>query len=202
MLLQPDTCTGSVRATILTGRWIDECADSHPFCSLQGEEGPLPTRLLDLYPAGKVDHVALVNGESIATKPYAPFYVTLSHRWGKHPPIQTTKASEDYHRAGIRISSLPQTFQDAVKVAQAHLYRTCGSIRCVLSRTRKSTRAQNSQQWEVTTTMPTSISLQTRRRTAASVFSLLVTAPRSNCSRRKHALRGSDSSLPGRLLDA
>ncbi|OIW32709.1 HET-domain-containing protein [Coniochaeta ligniaria NRRL 30616] len=105
---------------MLIGRWIDERADSHQYCSLQGEDVPIATRLLDLYPAGKVDHVALVDGKYIATTPYAPFYATLSHRWGKHAPIRTTKANEYSHRDGIRVSSLPQTLQDAVKVARAY----------------------------------------------------------------------------------
>jgi hypothetical protein len=40
-------------------------------------------------------------------------YATLSHCWGFHQPLRTTKATLDLHLQKIRFSDLAKTFQDA-----------------------------------------------------------------------------------------
>ncbi len=45
-------------------------------------------------------------------------YISLSHCWGGEKPLITTRATLDDHKAGIAFSSLPKTFQDAVKITR------------------------------------------------------------------------------------
>lgn len=46
-------------------------------------------------------------------------YVCLSYCWGKSEFVMTTTETLESHRRGIAITSLPQTFQDAIRVCQA-----------------------------------------------------------------------------------
>lgn len=44
-------------------------------------------------------------------------YMTLSHRWGQKPLRKLTRDNMREFMGGIKLSSLPQNFQDAIKVA-------------------------------------------------------------------------------------
>ncbi|KAF2803355.1 HET-domain-containing protein [Mytilinidion resinicola] len=45
-------------------------------------------------------------------------YFTLSHCWGQSHPFRLTKDTVSTLKAGIPITQLPKTFQDAILVAQ------------------------------------------------------------------------------------
>lgn len=43
-------------------------------------------------------------------------YVTLSHKWGgTDKPVRLTKETQETYRRGVKLGSLPKTFQDASK---------------------------------------------------------------------------------------
>ncbi|KAJ3549171.1 hypothetical protein NM208_g640 [Fusarium decemcellulare] len=88
--------------------WIAECASTHTKCA----SGPtrLPSRVLDV---ASEDHIFLhiSSGES------APF-TALSHCWGRSRHMTTTTFNVDSHRQGIRFTSFPKTFQDAISVTR------------------------------------------------------------------------------------
>jgi hypothetical protein len=92
-------------AESFAGEWIDGL---YPFES----DAPLPRRILD------VDTNLI---KLIETKPGEKgYYIALSHCWGKpeyHPP-KTKRANFESHLAGIPLSTLPKTFQDAVRITR------------------------------------------------------------------------------------
>ncbi|KAK4446033.1 mitogen-activated protein kinase [Podospora aff. communis PSN243] len=89
----------------------------------------LPTRLIDVGSAGS-SNVWVVETESttIATHGRISPYIALSHPWGP-PPHFCTFPDDPHnphaantlsrHKAGIEVSALPATFQDAVRATRA-----------------------------------------------------------------------------------
>jgi hypothetical protein len=45
-------------------------------------------------------------------------YTALSHSWGKSARLMATKSNVDDLKQGIALSSLPRTFQDAIRVTR------------------------------------------------------------------------------------
>jgi hypothetical protein len=109
-LLQ-DENTNSLSTIFLAHHWLKECVNNHPACGMLEKDYRPPTRVLDLEPDNEYAHITLVDGSSCTNA----FYATLSHRWGTYPPLQTNTKNESSHRDRIPISTLPQTFQDAMK---------------------------------------------------------------------------------------
>lgn len=106
----------------LTG-WFNECASGHQQCRWHNETGSteatkpeLPTRILDIRCDQGKALVRLIEPHGLRAD-----YAALSHRWGPpaKQPLRTTKALLNQHRAGIQLSQLPKTFQDAVSIARA-----------------------------------------------------------------------------------
>lgn len=87
------------------------CAKNHKLC--QSDTSPIPARrVLDLS-SSSIGIVRLIEASGIV-KPY----VALSHCWGpptRHP-LMTTRATLDEHTTRIALSSLPQSFRDAIRV--------------------------------------------------------------------------------------
>ena len=103
-------------ATILQiAQWTRECLTSHTQCfdiqTFTATRDILPLRLLDLAPALHADFIRLESSESL---PVHTMYVTLSHCWGGHCKTTLTTSSLATFQAGIHLSTLPKTFQDAV----------------------------------------------------------------------------------------
>lgn len=98
------------RITTLTKEWLQECEESHPRCA-NGLDLILPHRVLDVSSFETTGHIYLLE---TAGMPGA--YIALSHCWGKHQPIKTTKESLSRFKAGIPTQSLPKTFLDATIV--------------------------------------------------------------------------------------
>ena len=97
--------------------WLKECeagiADKHKMClPSEASQFQLPTRLLKIVQERGEFKISLkeVYGETLR-------YATLSHCWGEHQPLRTTKENLNHHVKEIKWSSLPRTFQDAVMVS-------------------------------------------------------------------------------------
>lgn len=94
--------------------WIADCDHNHE-CYSEANTF-IPTRLLDIRNKGSGNIQLLVNNQA-----HSRFrrYATLSHRWGSPQQHRfcTYKSNIEELQQGIKISDLPRTFQDAVRVA-------------------------------------------------------------------------------------
>jgi Heterokaryon incompatibility protein (HET) len=91
---------------------------------LEGQQVPLPTRVLDVgkfakrgflrRPSSRGTSIRLVTPKIGATGQY----LTLSHRWGSSQHFTLTSASSNSFHESIPFESLPKTFQDAVSVTR------------------------------------------------------------------------------------
>ncbi|KAF7952391.1 uncharacterized protein EAE97_001888 [Botrytis byssoidea] len=103
-------------------RWIKECDNEHSSCCIKAaDEQALPSRLLDIR---KRAHNAIIlvevhGSNSSESRTAITRYATLSHCWGKIQLLKTTKNSLSKHKKGIRLSVLPKTFRESIKVLQA-----------------------------------------------------------------------------------
>ncbi|KAI0548529.1 heterokaryon incompatibility protein-domain-containing protein, partial [Xylaria curta] len=96
-------------ASFKTARgWLLECQEKHPGCREQVGQ-MRPTRLLKI-PENEAEILHLVN----ATNEHS--YVALSYCWGCDQPCKLTK--ERLREGVFNIRDLPQTIQDAIKVAR------------------------------------------------------------------------------------
>jgi hypothetical protein len=100
-------------------RWIKRCIKEHPKCQARrGSQPWIPTRLLDLTPAGgRVDICRLVErSEAVAGEAY----VTLSHRWESSQVSVLTDQNLPAFRKEICIShtSLSRTFRECIAVVR------------------------------------------------------------------------------------
>ncbi|TVY58547.1 hypothetical protein LCER1_G003830 [Lachnellula cervina] len=106
----------------LIRQWIRECCKKHEHCrnggGQDGNEGYLPSRVLDLEPREN-DDIVLVNTRDIVISFDSPRYATLSHCWGKAAFIQTTKENIKQRQDNIEFEALPRTFQDAVALIRS-----------------------------------------------------------------------------------
>ena len=90
------------------------CMKDHAAC--RKTVGGYPSRLLDLHDSGK-GRVSLV--DTTRMQKVRPKYFTLSHCWGKHQLLKTTRQNMAKHQEeGIQICDLPNTYTDAVRVAR------------------------------------------------------------------------------------
>ncbi|KAK0629359.1 heterokaryon incompatibility protein-domain-containing protein, partial [Bombardia bombarda] len=96
-------------------KWLADCSSTHPLCSPPPLNPPLPTRVLDVFATSR--GVALVQTKSPPT-PTRGRYLALSHCWGTSSRLMLTRASLPDLLAGIAISYLPATFQDAIRIAR------------------------------------------------------------------------------------
>jgi hypothetical protein len=93
-------------------QWLEDCNSGHEVCSVQ--RGFLPTRLLDLSEIESKQRLRLVDSKDCDT---GARYVTLSHCWGLHVPMQLTAKTEKEMRAGFALDKMPPTFRDAIQIA-------------------------------------------------------------------------------------
>lgn len=120
--------TGREADLALVRSWVDKCSSGgeggHATCKqYRHPKVPYkkPTRLIYVDP-GQPETMRLVPVSEQGNYPY----VTLSHRWGL-PPADPPKLSDlpgrqtsiERLQAGVPVSELPQTFQDAIRIVQA-----------------------------------------------------------------------------------
>ena len=95
--------------------WIAECGSKHRLCPLITPEEPvLPKRVLKIQNSANRLNVRLSESKSDEKARYT----TLSHCWGFHPPLITTRDTLQRHCEGIKWAELPKTFQDAVVITR------------------------------------------------------------------------------------
>ena len=118
--------TGSISSQRTAKEWLDRCQKNedkqHAGCDTS-ESTWLPTRLLDVKHASKTSVLRLVSPREVSdVLPKEKRYITLSHCWGKwgskEMPVLTSANEPDRHKIGISIEKIPQTFRDAITVAQ------------------------------------------------------------------------------------
>ncbi|KAK0653986.1 heterokaryon incompatibility protein-domain-containing protein [Cercophora samala] len=116
----------------LLANWLNDCNTNHPDCYLKVISSPkgsspkgltLPTRLLDLGDLESQHSVLLRLSASLSLKEKDTRYIALSHPWGdsrNHDHFSTNATNVNSRlTSGIAISSLPETFRDAVTVTRA-----------------------------------------------------------------------------------
>ena len=102
--------------------WMGECLTSHTKCfemqTIAATRNILPRRLLDL-----ALHAEFVKLEPSEPLPLHTVYVTLSHSWGGQCKTTVTASNLATLQAGIRLSTLPKTFRDAVLLTRSLGFR-------------------------------------------------------------------------------
>jgi len=98
-------------------QWLQTCLGTHSSCFSDGNQADtlcsLPTRVLDVGPEdGSQDPKLHIPGSNLGQ------YAALSHCWGTHQTIKTTKATLLDRMQTIPFQILPKTFQDAVIVTR------------------------------------------------------------------------------------
>ncbi|KAL2142510.1 hypothetical protein VTI28DRAFT_1067 [Corynascus sepedonium] len=99
--------------------FLRNCEDQHgSACGTPaGEDGWMPTRLLDVNP-GSEGQIGLREYETLESAEDRR-YVALSHCWGPDgTPLTTTRETLPLRKRGIAIRELPKTFRDAVVMTQ------------------------------------------------------------------------------------
>lgn len=123
---QEDTAFGSRTDSpfcqSLAAQWMEDCLKNHPRCrerngshQLPQDSQWVPTRLLQILHSGSERSVRLTvlnknGGGALET------YATLSHCWGDSQPRMLLGDNMKSFMGGILVSSLPQTFRDAIEV--------------------------------------------------------------------------------------
>ena len=108
----------STDATLLQIRkWTEQCVSHHEDClrtqSIAATRRLLPSRLLDVTSVMTCDSVRLISTAKLSLDTQ---YVTLSHCWGGICAAILSTANIRAYNGGVRMSSLPQTFRDALIV--------------------------------------------------------------------------------------
>ena len=112
-----DSDTGSITSMELARTWLFKCLQNHPEClSGNGPNKPiLPKRVIDVGPLDGSQEPYLFIPSS---RSHRANYVALSHCWGPHQIITTTKDTITAYQHKIEWAKLSKTFQDAVDVTR------------------------------------------------------------------------------------
>ncbi|KAF8862932.1 HET-domain-containing protein [Acephala macrosclerotiorum] len=94
--------------------WLVQCNKHHIACS-QPQPSKMPSRLLEISGLGQQLSVRLIDATARRER-----YLTLSYCWGRGDrlPSRLLLANVNEYHSGIAVTSLPQTFQDAIYVVQ------------------------------------------------------------------------------------
>lgn len=78
------------------------------------EQPELPTRVIDVGgPPGSREYARLIHSNGAKGN-----YVALSHCWGKHQPLVTTRNNLQNHLQALPWNDFPKTFQDAITITR------------------------------------------------------------------------------------
>jgi Heterokaryon incompatibility protein (HET) len=103
----------------LARRWLGECEEGHADCGMKSGEGTVPTRLLRVPQEGDgmvklVETAGLVFDDDQDRR-----YAALSYCWGGvAKTLLTVSSHAGFLTRGVDMLELPQTVQDAVRVAR------------------------------------------------------------------------------------
>ncbi|KAI3318160.1 HET-domain-containing protein [Xylariaceae sp. AK1471] len=111
----------SIGSFEIISAWLSNCTSKHGQACGRGDitDWPgLPSRVLDVQTSGEnPEMIRLRRRDSVSIDDRR--YVALSHRWGKtETPFCTTGDTINERMSGIRTSTMPRTFQDAVTVTR------------------------------------------------------------------------------------
>ncbi|KAI4213120.1 MAG: hypothetical protein LQ351_004274 [Letrouitia transgressa] len=118
--------TGSASSRRLANLWLSQCRGNkghlHDDCRNLNGDDQLPTRLIDIRHAMETSVARLVSPHRSPNSFITDRrFVTLSHCWGtwgrEGIPVLNMANEQDRFKKGIALEQLPQTFQDAVEVA-------------------------------------------------------------------------------------
>lgn len=99
-------------------KWIADCTLNHHECSQVGSSSWFPTRVLDVSGDPNWVRIQISRQEHLGHK-----YLTLSHCWGgTQTTITKLQTLPDFVK-GIRVSSLPTTYRDAIDITRRLGYR-------------------------------------------------------------------------------
>ncbi|KAF2823605.1 HET-domain-containing protein [Ophiobolus disseminans] len=111
---------GSAAHFEILQRWLDSC-DSETVSCRPASAARMPTRLVDVGQAGDDNvHLREMTSQDVGE------WLLLSHQWGAQAAYRsfvTNTANFRSYTAGIALSTLPATFNDAVLVTRALGYR-------------------------------------------------------------------------------
>lgn len=113
-----DSSTSSAASLDLAYEWFKECLEHHVSCNRSSERPFLPTRLVNV---GCLSDDGGTKCKLVLREEITPEerYATLSHCWGSSPIKKKLIISKiEDMRAGVSVSELPRTFQDAIVVAR------------------------------------------------------------------------------------
>ncbi|KAI1814779.1 HET-domain-containing protein [Poronia punctata] len=91
--------------------WIKDCSLNHPLCGRPPLDPPLPRRVIDV--SSNEPRVSLFETNGLKGR-----YIALSHCWGSSSRLMTTSKTMEDFKAGLALSYLPKTFQDAIKITK------------------------------------------------------------------------------------
>lgn len=118
-----DNSTASEFCFGLASKWLSKCHSSHTLCNEiqsianeQNSELVLPTRLIHVGTDNR--HPQLIETANVKLSGSAARYVALSYRWGKSPPLTTTRKTIKKRMSTIPLSSMPRTVRDAVIITR------------------------------------------------------------------------------------
>lgn len=97
----------------LAKKWLHECTSSHKLCG-NISKGPLPTRVLDLFPEDLHIGLRLFESSNEVEK-----YAALSYCWGGAQPLMLTTTTRDSYSQAIDEATLPHAIQDAITITRA-----------------------------------------------------------------------------------
>ncbi|KAF4630421.1 hypothetical protein G7Y89_g7720 [Cudoniella acicularis] len=109
-------CTNSAETFKLVHKWVWDCVERHNHCNHGVERSWRPTRLLEL-DRPSVGYISLNWPRELTTTEFDS-YATLSHCWGNGVPLKLTLSTQSALLEGVLISTLPQTFRDAIVVTR------------------------------------------------------------------------------------
>ncbi|RFN49035.1 het-domain-containing protein [Fusarium flagelliforme] len=116
-------CAGSAAHLEIVRQWLQQCDRYHQGCKRTqtwsssnslGANKTLPTRVIAVNGIND-ERVHLLETNSS----HKGSWVALSHQWGSGQQFRTLRTNIKEHIAGIRLTDLPRTFRDAVKVTRA-----------------------------------------------------------------------------------
>jgi hypothetical protein len=110
--------TKSESSWIQVLQWIKRCSLKHVACKRNSSITPRfewPTRLIYV---GDTDSRSVSLVETIELERSTMAYMTLSHCWGHHIPVQLLTDNYSSFLKGMKLSDLPKTYRDAIMVTR------------------------------------------------------------------------------------
>jgi hypothetical protein len=109
--------TAPPSSSALALKWLTTCDNDHTKCKATGKKDLLPSRLIDVGDKSSSDPFLLITADA-SKRLVGAKYLTLSHCWGGIKIKKLEKANLEDMKNAIVMSSLPQTFQDAIRVTR------------------------------------------------------------------------------------